>query len=99
MIFSCRPEVPKEDKKKRKKRKNRGTDFQEETAIDEDVVEELILSDEDEGSMSDSPSGGDDVEAEPVFKNKTSVQQRPTGKFLKKKAQFNAKKSKRKKAN
>lgn len=91
-------EVAKEDKKKRKKRKNRGTEFQEETAIDEDVVEELILSsDEDEGSMSDSPSEGDNVKAEPVSRNKKSAQQKPPGKFSKKKPQFNAKKSKKRK--
>lgn len=100
MLFSCRAEVAKEDKKKRKKRKDRETEFQDDTAIDEDVVEELILSDEDDGSMSDSPSDGYDVEAEPVSKNKNSVHQKPTGKSSKRKAQFNAKKSKkRKKAN
>lgn len=94
-------EVAKEDKKKRKKRKNRGAEFHDETGNDEDVVEELILSsDEDEGSMSDNPSDGDDVEAEPVSKNKKRAQPKPKGKFSKKKAQFNAKKSKkRKKAN
>ncbi|KAL1808677.1 hypothetical protein ACET3Z_025667 [Daucus carota] len=89
-------EVAKEDKKKRKKRKNRETEFQE--AIDEDVVEELIISsDEDEGSMSDSPSNENDVEAEPPAKNKRSAQQKPTGKFSKKKAQFNPEKSKKRK--
>ncbi|KAK2976258.1 hypothetical protein RJ640_000795, partial [Escallonia rubra] len=97
--------LPGEDSKTKhineKEKKKRRKELQEGGAIDEDVVEELVLSsDEDEdGSGSDTASGGD-VEAEPVPRKQPSKKQKPFPQSSKRKSQFHAKKSnKRKRAN
>uniref|UniRef100_A0A5B6YU92 Nucleolar complex protein 2 n=1 Tax=Davidia involucrata TaxID=16924 RepID=A0A5B6YU92_DAVIN len=86
---------PKEEKTKKKKKRRK--EQQEEAALDEDVVEDLILSSDEDGFMSDTPSAGEDVEAEPVPQKQQSKRQKPSAELPKKKAQFHAKKSKKRK--
>ncbi|KAA8549601.1 hypothetical protein F0562_001381 [Nyssa sinensis] len=83
---------PKEEKKKKRREEQ-----QEVAALDEDVVEDLILSSDEDGFTSDSPSVGDDIEAETMPRKQQSKKQKLSAELPKKKAQFHAKKSKKRK--
>ncbi|GFZ18217.1 Noc2p family [Actinidia rufa] len=88
--IDSKTESPKVEEKKKKKRRKVS---QEEAAFDEDVVEDLVLS-------SDEDEDGDTFSLEPVSPKQQSKKRKPSAQSSKKKAQFHAKKSKnRKKAN
>ncbi|KAK3005873.1 hypothetical protein RJ639_015557, partial [Escallonia herrerae] len=81
---------------KEKEKKKRRKELQEGGALDEDVVEELVLSSDEDDSGSDTESGGE-VEAGPVPRKQPSKKQKPSPQSPKKKSQFHAKKSKKRK--
>ncbi|PSR90231.1 Nucleolar complex protein [Actinidia chinensis var. chinensis] len=88
--IDSKTESPKVEEKKKKKRRKVS---QEEAAFDEDVVEDLVLS-------SDEDEDGDTFSPEPVSPKQQIKKRKPSAESSKKKAQFHAKKSKkRKKAN
>ena len=55
-LSSNRAKPPKEEKKKKKKRMEQ----EEGVGEDEDIVEDLVLSSDEDGSLSASPSTGED---------------------------------------
>lgn len=66
-MICCRAEQSTEEKQKKKKRRK---ELQDETAFDEDIVEDFILSsDGEDGSVSDTPS-----DEEVSIKQKSSVE-------------------------
>ncbi|KAL2557161.1 Nucleolar complex protein 2-like protein [Forsythia ovata] len=90
---------PNEDEKKVKtKKKKKQKEPQEQTALDEDVVEDFVLSsDEDEdGSISD-PTDAEDVESERRNRKMHIKRQKPPVGSLKKKRKFQEQKSKKRK--
>ncbi|KAF8404083.1 hypothetical protein HHK36_008960 [Tetracentron sinense] len=90
---------PKEEKKRKKKQQEQ----LEEVAFDEDVVGDLILSSDEDGSMSDTPSAEMEDKTKPVAskqENKKRFKQeskkwKPSTDLSKKKGHFRAKKQKR----
>ncbi|KAI8526294.1 hypothetical protein RHMOL_Rhmol13G0297300 [Rhododendron molle] len=100
-VFSSSSWLPGSDSKNKnpkveenKKKKKRRKESPEEAAFDEDVVEDLIISsDEDE----DSPPVGPGVEDEQVSPKKRSKKRKLSAEPSKKKAQFHAKKLKKRK--
>ncbi|KAF3452608.1 hypothetical protein FNV43_RR03041 [Rhamnella rubrinervis] len=88
------------DKKRKKKRKREQL---EDVAMDEDVVEDLVLSsdededeDEEDGSLSDAFSDGDDRNRKPVPQNLQKQKQKPSTNVSKKKKSRASKSRKRK---
>lgn len=100
VILQCycfyRAKQPKESDKKRKRK--RKTEELEDVAMDEDVVEDLVLSSDEDGSMSDTHSDGDDGNGKPVPQNQQKQKQKPSRNASKKKSRAD-KSRKRKKAN
>ncbi|KAK9149455.1 hypothetical protein Scep_008212 [Stephania cephalantha] len=87
------PEDKTAKKKKRKKKKEQGTNKKE--AIEDDVVEDLVLSSDEDGSMSDSPS----VEEEAKKQASKSGKKRKPSRDLSKQRKSGRKKSKKKVSN
>ncbi|XP_062172581.1 nucleolar complex-associated protein 2 isoform X2 [Alnus glutinosa] len=89
----------KKPKEMKKKKKNRNMEEHKEVALDEDVVEDLVLSSDEDESESDNPSAGDDDNGKPVPQQQSKRRRRPTN-MSKKNAKSHAKRSmKRKRAN
>ncbi|CAK9166685.1 unnamed protein product [Ilex paraguariensis] len=88
----------KQLKDEKRKKQKRLKELHEESAMDEDVVGDLILtSDEDEdGSMNDTPSVGD-FKTEAVHPKEPSKKQKLSVDLSKKKTKFHSKKSKKRK--
>lgn len=96
LLLISRAKKPKEMKKKKK---NRNMEEHKEVALDEDVVEDLVLSSDEDESESDNPSAGDDDNGKPVPQQQSKRRRRPTN-MSKKNAKSHAKRSmKRKRAN
>lgn len=94
-----RDKQPEDLNKKRKKK--RKMEQLEEIAMDEDVVEDLVLSsdedeeEEEEGSLSDASSDGDDGNWKPVPQNQQKQKQKPSTNVSKKKKSRASKSRKR----
>ncbi|XP_048324867.2 nucleolar complex-associated protein 2 [Ziziphus jujuba] len=87
---------PKDSDKKRKKK--RKTEELEGVAMDEDVVEDLVLSSDEDDSLSDTPSDGDDGNGKAAPQNQQKQKQKQSTTASKKKSRAN-KSRKRKRAN
>lgn len=93
-FYRARP--PKDSDKKRKKK--RKTEELEGVAMDEDVVEDLVLSSDEDDSLSDTPSDGDDGNGKAAPQNQQKQKQKQSTTASKKKSRAN-KSRKRKRAN
>ncbi|ONH99156.1 hypothetical protein PRUPE_6G014700 [Prunus persica] len=89
---------PKDTKKKKRKRK---TEHQDQVAMDEDIVQDLVLSsDEEDGSLSNTFSAEEDEEGKPAPSKLESKKHKHSTNTSKKNVKSQAKRSKkRKKAN
>ncbi|MCD7453611.1 hypothetical protein HAX54_021554 [Datura stramonium] len=76
----------KESTEEKQKKKKRRKDMEDEIAFDEDIVEDFILSSDDEGSMSDAPSD-----------EEVSIKQKPSAEPSKKKGKTHRRKNKKRK--
>lgn len=83
----------KKPKEMKQKKRNRSM---EEVAVDEDVVEDLVLSSDEDESESDTPSAGDDDNGQPVPPEQQSKKRKPPTK-ISKNAKSHAKRSRKRK--
>lgn len=98
-VFNSSSWLPGSDSKAKKpkemkhKKRNRSM---EEVAVDEDVVEDLVLSSDEDESESDTPSAGDDDNGHPVPPEQQSKKRKPPTK-ISKNAKSHAKRSRKRK--
>lgn len=96
MLLGCREKRPKEEKKKKKNKREE----REEGLFDEDVVQDLILSEDEDESERDTPSPLAKAKEKSLPLKKQSKKQKTSTEFSKNKSHFRSKNSKkRRKAN
>ncbi|XP_057968789.1 nucleolar complex-associated protein 2 [Malania oleifera] len=86
----------KEEKKKKKKRKGKENEPQQDVALYEDVLEDLVLSSDEDEPMSETPLGVKDAKAKPLPSNQHRKKSKSSSDLSKRNVQINGKKSKRK---